>query len=147
LPNHRVCRADSLGWTIAGNVPGLEQTTVNVQTATDLSDNDVADYERRQLILQARPPWGSWTEYTTWHNRLYLGGDPSSPEWKARARAAKDRDGRKCRECGSPDDLETDHILPLSKGGGNEMANLQTLCHECHEKKHARPFNRFGRRR
>jgi 5-methylcytosine-specific restriction protein A len=30
---------------------------------------------------------------------------------------------------------ELDHILPISKGGGNEAENLQGLCKECHEAK------------
>lgn len=33
--------------------------------------------------------------------------------------------------------VEMDHIVPLFKGGGNEDANLQMLCVECHRKKSA----------
>lgn len=28
------------------------------------------------------------------------------------------------------------HIVPLSRGGKNEMSNLMSLCHSCHEKIH-----------
>lgn len=41
------------------------------------------------------------------------------------------RDGNRCRRCGSPYDLEIDHIYPISKGGKSNFANLQTLCHDC----------------
>ncbi len=47
------------------------------------------------------------------------------------------RDGYRCRACGkSPAtelgvELEVDHIVPVSKGGGNEMENLRTLCRVC----------------
>jgi len=45
------------------------------------------------------------------------------------------RDGYRCQMCGvtAQDDakLEIDHIHPVSKGGGNELSNLQVLCRDC----------------
>jgi 5-methylcytosine-specific restriction endonuclease McrA len=37
-----------------------------------------------------------------------------------------------CAKCGSIVDLETDHIVPLHKGGKNDWSNLQSLCKACH---------------
>ena len=45
------------------------------------------------------------------------------------------RDGNRCRRCGSRYDLEVDHIFPISKGGKSTMDNLQTLCHSCNSAK------------
>ena len=48
-----------------------------------------------------------------------------------------ERDHFRCCKCGRyPTDdnkiiLEVDHIVPISKGGTNEIGNLQTLCNEC----------------
>lgn len=42
------------------------------------------------------------------------------------------RDDYKCQMCGSEDELEIHHIIPVSKGGNKEDHNLCTLCHECH---------------
>ena len=45
-----------------------------------------------------------------------------------------ERDGYRCRECGATNKettLHVDHIKPISKGGTNELSNLQTLCEQC----------------
>lgn len=47
-----------------------------------------------------------------------------------------ERDGYRCRKCGRrSNNLEIDHIFPISKGGKSEYSNLQTLCHNCNAKK------------
>lgn len=49
--------------------------------------------------------------------------------------AIYERDGNRCKKCGSRYDLEIDHIFPVSKGGKSTYENLQTLCHDCNIKK------------
>lgn len=46
-----------------------------------------------------------------------------------------ERDNYKCLKCGKMNDLEIDHIIPISKGGKSTMDNLQTLCHKCNKAK------------
>ena len=53
------------------------------------------------------------------------------------------RDGYRCRECGATNKettLEIDHIVPVSKGGRNNLSNLQTLCKACNRAKHTRTW-------
>jgi HNH endonuclease len=45
------------------------------------------------------------------------------------------RDGARCRRCRTAVNLEVDHIIPVSKGGKTEEANLQTLCRRCNRRK------------
>jgi 5-methylcytosine-specific restriction endonuclease McrA len=70
-------------------------------------------------------------------------------------RAVYERDGRKCVQCGydfaaaekeywakrktgawfpRPSRPEFDHIIPFVEGGLTIVANMRTLCHECHRK-------------
>ena len=41
------------------------------------------------------------------------------------------RDGNRCRKCGSREHLTIDHIVSVYQGGSNEYGNLQTLCNRC----------------
>ena len=43
--------------------------------------------------------------------------------------------GHKCPQCGATDNLEIDHIVPISRGGDGRMENLQVLCRSCNRKK------------
>ena len=48
------------------------------------------------------------------------------------------RNHYKCVKCGArpPDvELEVDHILPVSRGGTNDLTNLRTLCRPCNQGK------------
>ena len=51
------------------------------------------------------------------------------------------RDGFTCQYCGGKPPavvLEADHVVPVSAGGKNDMANLKTACFECNRGKAAR---------
>jgi len=37
----------------------------------------------------------------------------------------------KCENCGSEHALQTEHIIPIGKGGSNEIENLKLLCRNC----------------
>lgn len=53
------------------------------------------------------------------------------------------RDGGRCRKCRRANNLEIDHIVPLSKGGKTEESNLQTLCRRCNRAKFKKLVARF----
>lgn len=43
--------------------------------------------------------------------------------------------GGKCVYCGSSEKITIDHIIPICKGGTNEINNLQPLCLHCNSSK------------
>ncbi len=46
--------------------------------------------------------------------------------------------GNRCWMCESPDDLQVEHVKPLSKGGAHILANLRPACGTCNRTKSAR---------
>lgn len=57
-----------------------------------------------------------------------------------RRRRIFDRDDWRCKTCGvygTERTLRADHIQPLSQGGADHAANMQTLCMACHDAKSA----------
>jgi 5-methylcytosine-specific restriction endonuclease McrA len=44
--------------------------------------------------------------------------------------------GGNCGYCGSKKNIHIHHSIPQSRGGPNEMSNLELLCRDCHHKIH-----------
>lgn len=54
---------------------------------------------------------------------------------KSVRKAVYKRDNYTCQSCGAKEDITIDHIVPRSKGGSNDVNNLQTLCESCNLRK------------
>jgi 5-methylcytosine-specific restriction endonuclease McrA len=127
--------------TITSQPQPNDHSGPKVQNGYRQSDrNDPESIAQRQRFLNRPTRFQTQGEFWDWHDTLYLGGSWDSPEWQERARQVKIRDGLRCVQCGAKDNLQTDHIQPLSKGGSNDFDNLQTLCLRCHEVKTGRPL-------
>lgn len=44
--------------------------------------------------------------------------------------------GRICVYCGSIEKLHIHHVIPIGRGGKNQMSNLEITCMDCHHKIH-----------
>ncbi|UKP00137.1 HNH endonuclease [Nostoc sp. UHCC 0870] len=58
------------------------------------------------------------------------------------------RDKYQCQSCGkiaAEIDLTIDHIIPLARGGENDISNLHTLCFTCNQRKTDKIDHRFRR--
>lgn len=79
--------------------------------------------------------------YSDWHDGSYTPKQSNNIQFKKKKISAKKalyvyrRDGFKCKNCGSSDDLTVDHIQPESLGGSGCTDNLQTLCRRCNSSK------------
>lgn len=70
------------------------------------------------------------------HRRRYRqmkanGGELSREEWETLLY----RYGGKCLSCGATGVLDADHVIPVSKGGPNDVSNRQPLCRSCNVSK------------
>jgi len=50
-----------------------------------------------------------------------------------------------CVFCGSDDNIEIDHVIPLVKGGKHSIGNLQALCRKCNRSKSDKYMIEFKR--
>lgn len=75
--------------------------------------------------------------------RANYAGGRFKEEWKELCHKVSLRDNFKCRKCGRHRDtckdlglsMEVDHIVPISRGGTDDISNLQYLCSKCHDKR------------
>ena len=57
--------------------------------------------------------------------------------WQSVRQQVFKRDNFTCQYCGAkPRKLHCDHILPVSRGGSNDLSNLTTACQSCNLSKH-----------
>jgi hypothetical protein len=64
-------------------------------------------------------------------------GTFTKPEWEALCAACNHR----CLCCGQQKPLTPDHIKPLSRGGSNDISNIQPLCWLCNTRKNAKTID------
>jgi hypothetical protein len=79
------------------------------------------NYPDRKLLENSMPAWAMPVEEQ--EKRAHIP--------KTVRQAVYERDGGRCRYCGSTKDLHYDHILAHSKGGSDTVENLQLLCEKC----------------
>ena len=46
-----------------------------------------------------------------------------------------ERDDGSCVQCHADADLQFDHVIPVARGGGNSVDNVQVLCGDCNRAK------------
>jgi hypothetical protein len=82
-----------------------------------------------------RPPERSHEEREGRRNR--------APISRTKLIAVMKKSDSRCVNCASDVDLQIDHILPHSRGGTNDLSNLQMLCRDCNLSKGAKTMEEW----
>jgi RNA-directed DNA polymerase len=101
----------------------------------------MADVRKRKYLSRTRPnPYLnsepiSLTEIEdpfieVWDGTMSL----ANQDWDEARHRILERDGYRCTQCGSTDNLDVHHLQARKDGGGQEDDNLVTLCENCHTK-------------
>lgn len=83
------------------------------------------------------PKYRSWTKNKRNRMKRVNGGRHSFAEWET----AKAQYNWTCNYCGRSEPfvkLTEDHIIPVSRGGSDNIENIQPLCQSCNSKKGAK---------
>ncbi|GAB3781560.1 hypothetical protein GCM10027601_11000 [Nocardioides ungokensis] len=119
----------------AGRRWWMFEDALYVTTDQDLTTDDVAaliheaQNTRRLRLAKAHAVAAMSRELDAKAKRQPIPRDVKIAVWQ--------RDGGRCVECDSNQNLEFDHIIPISLGGANTTRNLQLLCESCNRRKGA----------
>ena len=108
----------------------------SLRTEYGKTDNDRKVYEGRKLVMQTIDNGGGYNIVRCPAFWLEYGKYINSEEWKEKRIERIELDGYKCRFCGSAKNLEVHHIN-YSSAPNEDMDDLLTLCHSCHQTLHA----------
>lgn len=111
----------------------------------ELNTGPLTYQERAEIMALCEQKLGAFLKARglgAWDYRL-LETDPVPGDVRYRVLAlAKGR----CALCGATSKerrIEVDHVIPRSRGGSNDISNLQALCDECNRGKSNRDQTRF----
>lgn len=90
--------------------------------------------ELQYALRQAYKNYIQWEAYNSTKavKRRKANGYTSDPSVRLKV---IDKHGDKCLKCGATEEIQLDHVKPVSKGGKNEIDNLQPLCKSCNVSK------------
>lgn len=93
--------------------------------------NDERERERGRLWRKANKVTCRIAYHRYKARRRANGGTFTKQQWNALCQKYDNR----CLSCGEQKPLTIDHIIPISKGGSNDISNIQPLCLSCNDRK------------
>jgi 5-methylcytosine-specific restriction endonuclease McrA len=121
----------------------LRQESREYQATRRAAEPEYAERDRERIRRLGRenPEYLSAIRRRSYAKHAEKRRRESSEQKLIRRQAIWERDGRLCHLCLHPVewcDLEIDHVIPRSRGGGNEPTNLAASHRACNRRKAAR---------
>lgn len=116
----------------ARSLPGIAEAT---HADEDTAARSIVALLNGGYIVTAGPGYYTIPEHVEAQAPAPKPANPRRPISTRKALQVFDRDGYVCKACGTSQGLTVDHIFPVSKGGSNDLDNLQTLCGSCNSRK------------
>lgn len=82
---------------------------------------------------------------TKWSNFVW-GSNKRAERYGLKGRLAlhPQRQPEPCSYCGDPTADTWDHVIPMGRGGANDLSNIVPCCLTCNRKKHLKPVSELG---
>lgn len=128
-----------LVWLIAsekdGALPGSDEIAFRLRISAAESADVLEQLTRRGFLIETNEAEPAEQGATLAQAIAANNGFGSRHIPDATKRMAWERDGGQCKKCGSEENIEYDHVHPVSKGGNSEIDNIQLLCRPCNRSK------------
>lgn len=126
-------------WLIAsekdGSLPGADELAFRLRISASEAGDILEQLTCRGFLIEAQEAAPAEHGATLAQTIAANNGFGSRHISDATKRAAWDRDGGKCKKCASIENIEYDHVHPVSKGGNSDLENIQLLCRPCNRSK------------
>lgn len=117
-----------------GVVTGLDDEDLAFELEMNLEEWQAlkAEFEAKGLVSVA----GESIKICDWTYDQNFRDRPPAHVWRSLRSQIFERDDYTCQYCGDRGvHLHCDHIVPVSRGGSNDISNLATSCQRCNQSK------------
>jgi 5-methylcytosine-specific restriction endonuclease McrA len=113
--------------TLAAAQSGADPQKLQAELSAKLSPKQIAEGQRLAALQITEQPSLLDAKAEAEQTRQAIRSEVRREVWR--------RDQGQCVRCGSRENLEYDHIIPVSKGGSNTARNIELLCETCNRSK------------
>jgi 5-methylcytosine-specific restriction endonuclease McrA len=110
-------------------VKNSEKLAVRARNYNEANRDALAAY--RKAYFKANPHVKQINARNREARKKGAGGKFTPVQW----RELCERYDNRCLCCGKQGKLAADHVIPLARGGGNDISNIQPLCTSCNSRK------------
>jgi 5-methylcytosine-specific restriction endonuclease McrA len=137
----KVCRTCLYMYTSAWKKNNRDKVALQTERNQGTTERYYLAHREKILEWQKNYHHSHRAEESVWHRNRRSKKKASGEFTYAEFKQLCDRFGNVCLCCGMEKKLTPDHVIPLSRGGSNNIDNIQPLCFECNHRKRAKTID------